>query len=201
MRFRRPCRCTGGQPPAQSVGDFSPAVSSTTRTTSPGSWPAVRCAAAQAAVPPLIARSSTLARDSRCRILRGPQCPAASASVQQLRSSSSIRNPFTMSRQVRRVSRRAKHDATRLTRPSRRPACASWSTVASGAAVGLLSSQTGMMTAAAPASPHVRPSVISVPGTRTPRPQARAATCSSAPESCRLRSPIPLCQILASAVP
>jgi hypothetical protein len=40
-----------------------------------------------------------------------------------------------------------------------------------------LSSQTGMMTAAAPASPHVRPSVTSVPGTRDAPPHARAAAC------------------------
>jgi len=42
-----------------------------------------------------------------------------------------------MSRQVSRVSRRAKHGATLASRSSRRPACASWSTVAS-AAVGWL---------------------------------------------------------------
>src|SRR5260370_68696 len=40
-----------------------------------------------------------------------------------------------------------------------------------------LSSQTGMMTAAAPASPHVRPSVTSVLGTRDAPPYASAATC------------------------
>ena len=40
-----------------------------------------------------------------------------------------------MSRQVRRVSRRAKHGATRASRSSSRPACASWSTVAAAAAV------------------------------------------------------------------
>src|SRR5438876_764146 len=42
-----------------------------------------------------------------------------------------------MSRQVRRVSRRAKHGATRAIRSSSRPACPSWSTVAAAAAVRL----------------------------------------------------------------
>jgi hypothetical protein len=40
-----------------------------------------------------------------------------------------------------------------------------------------LSSQTGMMTAAAPAFPHVRPSVTSVLGTRDGPAYASAATC------------------------
>jgi len=70
--------------PTQSADDFSSAASSTIRTTSPRSWPAARCAAAQDAVSPAICPSSTLARDSRCCILYGAACPAAPAMVQQL---------------------------------------------------------------------------------------------------------------------
>ena len=79
--------------PAQSAEDFSSAVSSTISTTSSSSWPAVRCAAAQSAAASSSCRSSTRARDSRCCIRYGLACPAASASVQQLWSSSSRQQP------------------------------------------------------------------------------------------------------------
>ena len=78
--------------------------------------------------------SSQRARDKRCCIRYGRPWPAASAIVQQLRSSSSDSSPCTMSLQVRRVSRRAKHDATCAIRSSSRPACASLSTLAAAAA-------------------------------------------------------------------
>jgi hypothetical protein len=63
------------------------------------------------------------ARDTRCCIRYGQACPAASASVQQLLSSSSDSSPCTMSLQVRRVSRRAKHGAAcaNRERPARPP--------------------------------------------------------------------------------
>ena len=107
--------------------------------------------AAQSAAASSICWSSQRARDSRCCIRYGLACPAASASVQQLRSSSSDSRPCTMSRQVSRVSRRAKHGATRAIRSSSRSACASWSTWRQRLPCDCLVPQTGMITAAAPA--------------------------------------------------
>src|SRR6202007_1132122 len=75
--------------PAQLSEDFSSAVSSTISTASAPSWPAERRPTAQPAEGPSSRGSAQRARDSRCCIRYGQACPAASASVQQLRSSSS----------------------------------------------------------------------------------------------------------------
>ena len=63
--------------------------------------------------------------------------PWTTAPLWQLRSSSWDSSPWTMSRQVSRVSRRAKHGGNRVIRSSGKPACAASSTLAA-AAVGSL---------------------------------------------------------------
>jgi hypothetical protein len=65
---------------------------------------------------------------------------------------------------VRRVSRRAKHEAALASSSSRRAACASWSTVTQRLSSDCLSSQTGMITAAALTSPRLQPPVTRASG-------------------------------------
>jgi hypothetical protein len=115
--------------PTASVDDFSSPVSSTTST----AWSSASSATAQQARRSRAASWYHTARDKKCCSRCGPECPSASASVQQLTRCTSISIASVISRIVRRVSRRGKQSAIRRItspNPSRHACCA---TVASTA--------------------------------------------------------------------